>query len=53
MCGKMGKAGALLMAALMVMSLSACSEEKTESKAEKEIVTESLRLELLNYFGDF
>ncbi|MBE6844456.1 MAG: hypothetical protein E7508_01900 [Ruminococcus sp.] len=42
MCGKMGKAGALLMAALMVMSLSACSEEKPESKAEKEIVTETV-----------
>lgn len=42
MCGKMGKAGAFLMAALMVMSLSACSEEKPESKAEKEIVTETV-----------
>ncbi len=42
MWGKMRKFRVLLMASLMIMSLSACSEEKTESIAEKEIITETV-----------
>ncbi len=42
MWGKMRKFSVLIMASLMIMSLSACSGEKSESTAEKEIITETV-----------